>query len=56
MTQTQPQYNQQPDCIFTQTISNQTYKVNIFFNQNTTETFDDKLMQVLLLEQPTTKR
>jgi len=49
-------YNKKPDGIFTHRVENQTIKVNIFFNQNTSETFDNTLMQSFMLENDILKR
>ena len=51
MTETKPSYSEKPDGIFTYKIENQTFRVNIFFNQNTKETLQDKLLRVILADQ-----
>lgn len=51
MTQSKPRYNEKPDGIFTHKIENQTFRVNVFFNQNSQETLQDKLLRVILNDQ-----
>jgi hypothetical protein len=40
-----------PDGTFVQTLDNQTFIVDIFFNHNTEETFEDKFLRVILAEE-----
>ena len=51
MTKNEPCYNEKPDSTFIYKIENQIFKVNVFFNQNTTETLQDKLLRVILTEE-----
>ena len=51
MAQAKPQYNENPDGIFIYKIENQIFKVRVFFNQNTIETLQDKLLRVILTDQ-----
>jgi len=51
MAQIKPQYNDKPDGIFVYKIGNQTFRVNIFFNQTAKETLQDKLLRVILTDQ-----
>jgi len=51
MVKGQPCYTEKPDGTFVYKIENQTFKVNVFFNQNTTETLQDKLLRLILNEQ-----
>ena len=51
MTETKPHYKEKPDGIFTYKIENQSFRVNIFFNQNAKETLQDKLLRVILTDQ-----
>jgi len=40
-----------PDGTLTTQIDNQTFIVEVFFNPNATETFQDKLLRVILTEE-----
>ena len=51
MVESQPCYTEKPDGTFIYTIDKQTFKINVFFNQNTTETLQDKLLRVILTEE-----
>ena len=51
MAQTRAIYNEKPDGIFIYKIENQTFKANIFFNQNAKEMLQDKLLRVILTDQ-----
>ena len=46
-----PRYSETPDGIFVYKIENQIFKVAVFFNQNTAETLQDKLLRVILTDQ-----
>ena len=48
---TQPHYNDTPDGSLIYKVDKQTFKVNIFFNQNAKETLQDKLLRVILTEE-----
>ena len=51
MTKNEPRYPEKPDGIFIYKIENQTFKVNVFFNQNAKETLQDKLLRAILTDQ-----
>ena len=51
MAQAKPQYNEKPDGVFVYKIGNQTFRVNIFFNQIAKETLQDKLLRAILSDQ-----
>ena len=40
-----------PDGTLTTQIDNQTFTIEVFFNHNSTETFQDKLLRVILAEE-----
>jgi hypothetical protein len=40
-----------PDGTFVQRLDKQTFIVDIFFNHNTAETFEDKFLRVILAEE-----
>ena len=45
------QTTKKPDGTFVQTLDRQTFIVDIFFNHNTQETFEDKFLRVILTEE-----
>ena len=45
-----PTTPQKPDGIMKTQINNQTLIIKLFFNHNSTETFQDKLLRVILTE------
>ena len=45
---------QKPDGTLTTQINNQTFVVDVFFNHDSTETFQDKLLRVILAEEMVT--
>jgi|GEM_PF-2351636 len=47
----QNQTANKPDGTFVQTLDKQTFIVDIFFNHNTKETFEDKFLRVILAEE-----
>jgi len=45
------QITNKPDGTFVQELGKQTFIVDIFFNHNTKETFEDKFLRVILAEE-----
>ena len=41
------------DCTFTKKIGQQEFRVNVYFNNDSKETFHDKLLRVILAEEKT---
>jgi len=48
-----PTAPKKPDGTLTKQTENQTYIMDVFFNHNSTETFHDKLLKVILAEEMT---
>ena len=48
---TAPQSPKKPDGTLTTQIDNQTFIIEVFFNHNSKETFQDKLLRVILNEE-----
>jgi len=53
MTNKEPRYNPQPDGILEQRVGNVRYRVNVFFNQNTKTTLQDKLLKIIVMNETT---
>ena len=51
MTQNKPRYTEKPNGKFVYKIDKQTFKVSIYFNQNSKETLQDKLLRAILADQ-----
>ena len=47
------QTEKQADCTFTKKIGQQEFRVNVYFNNDSKETFHDKLLRVILAEEKT---
>ena len=45
-----PTAPRKPDGMLTTQINNQTFVIEVFFNHDSTETFQDKLLRVILAE------
>ena len=45
-----PTAHKKPDGIITTQINNQTFIIELFFNHDSAETFQDKLMKIILAE------
>ena len=48
-----PATNRKPDGTLTKQTENQTFIMQVFFNHDSTETFQDKLLKVMLAEELT---
>ena len=51
-TSTKPTAPRKPDGMLTTQINNQTYIIEVFFDHDSKETFQDKLLRVILADLP----